>query len=56
MRGFEISAKPVSVIWSMYCIIAVLCDKVARLTGQPVEKMGDGQWIGHILKRLTLKS
>jgi hypothetical protein len=54
MRGFEISAKPVSVIWSMYCIIAVLCDKVAHLIGQPVEKMG--QWIGHVLKRLTLKS
>jgi hypothetical protein len=33
---------------------AVLREKVARLTGQPVEKMGDTQWIGHILKRLHL--
>ena len=33
---------------------AVLREKVARLTGQPVEKMGDAQWIGHILKRLHL--
>jgi len=31
-----------------------LREKVARLTGQPVEKMGDAQWIGHILKRLHL--
>jgi hypothetical protein len=33
---------------------APLRDKVARLIGQPVEKMGDAQWIGHILKRLHL--
>ncbi len=33
---------------------AVLREKVARLIGQPVEKMGDAQWIGHILKRLHL--
>ncbi|MBE2266672.1 MAG: hypothetical protein IAE80_00470, partial [Anaerolinea sp.] len=33
---------------------AVLREKVARLMGQPVEKMGDAQWIGHILKRLHL--
>lgn len=33
---------------------AALRDKVARLLGQPVDKMGDGQWIGHILKRLHL--
>jgi hypothetical protein len=26
----------------------------ARLMGQPVEKLGDAQWIGHILKRLHL--
>jgi DNA primase len=31
-----------------------LREKVARLIGQPVEKMGDAQWIGHILKRLHL--
>ncbi len=31
-----------------------LREKVARLIGQPVEKMGDTQWIGHILKRLHL--
>jgi len=31
-----------------------LREKVARLLGQPVEKMGDAQWIGHILKRLHL--
>ena len=31
-----------------------LREKVARLMGQPVEKFGDGQWIGHILKRLHL--
>jgi hypothetical protein len=33
---------------------AALRDKVARLLGQPVEKLGDAQWIGHILKRLHL--
>jgi dipeptidyl aminopeptidase/acylaminoacyl peptidase len=33
---------------------ATLREKVARLIGQPVEKMGDTQWIGHILKRLHL--
>ena len=33
---------------------AMLREKVARLIGQPVEKMGDTQWIGHILKRLHL--
>lgn len=33
---------------------AALREKVARLSGQPVEKMGDAQWIGHILKRLHL--
>ncbi len=31
-----------------------LREKVARLIGQPVEKMGDAQWVGHILKRLHL--
>jgi hypothetical protein len=29
-------------------------ERVARLIGQPVEKMGDALWIGHILKRLHL--
>jgi hypothetical protein len=33
---------------------AALREKVARLMGQPVEKMGDAHWIGHILKRLHL--
>ncbi|MBN8590555.1 MAG: toprim domain-containing protein [Anaerolineae bacterium] len=33
---------------------AALRERVARLIGQPVEKMGDAQWIGHILKRLHL--
>ena len=33
---------------------SVLREKVARLIGQPVEKLGDAQWIGHILKRLHL--
>ena len=33
---------------------SALREKVAKLTGQPVEKMGDAQWIGHILKRLHL--
>ena len=33
---------------------AVLREKVARLLGQSVEKMGDSQWIGHIIKRLHL--
>jgi hypothetical protein len=33
---------------------AALREKVARLMEQPVEKMGDAQWIGHILKRLHL--
>jgi hypothetical protein len=29
-------------------------DPVTRLVGQAVDKMGDAQWIGHILKRLHL--
>lgn len=33
---------------------AALRERVARLIGQSVEKMGDAQWIGHILKRLHL--
>ena len=33
---------------------SALREKVARLLGQPVEKMGDAQWIGHIIKRLHL--
>jgi hypothetical protein len=33
---------------------SALREKVARLISQPVEKMGDTQWIGHILKRLHL--
>ncbi|MBE2182400.1 MAG: hypothetical protein IAE89_03140 [Anaerolineae bacterium] len=31
-----------------------LREQVAKLIGQPVEKLGDAQWIGHILKRLHL--
>jgi len=33
---------------------AMLREKVARLIGQPVEKVGDTQWLGHMLKRLHL--
>jgi hypothetical protein len=33
---------------------AALREQVARLLGQPVERLGDAQWIGHILKRLHL--
>jgi hypothetical protein len=33
---------------------AVLRERVAKLLAQPVEKLGDTQWIGHILKRLHL--
>jgi hypothetical protein len=33
---------------------AVLREGVAKLLGQAVEKLGDAQWIGHILKRLHL--
>jgi hypothetical protein len=40
-----------SVVWLK---AAALREKVARLMGQPVEKLGDAQWIGHILKRLHL--
>jgi len=32
----------------------MLREQVARLIGQPVDKLGDAQWIGHILKRLHL--
>ncbi len=32
----------------------VVREEVARLLGQPSEKFGDAQWIGHILKRLHL--
>jgi hypothetical protein len=31
-----------------------LREQVARLLAQPVDKLGDAQWIGHILKRLHL--
>ncbi len=33
---------------------AVLREHVAKLLAQPTEKLGDAQWIGHILKRLHL--
>ncbi|MCS7069957.1 MAG: hypothetical protein NZM00_00510 [Anaerolinea sp.] len=33
---------------------AALREQVARLLGQPAERLGDAQWIGHILKRLHL--
>jgi hypothetical protein len=33
---------------------AILREHVAKLLAQPVEKLGDAQWIGHILKRLHL--
>jgi DNA primase len=38
----------------MWVKSATLREQVARLLGQPVEKLGDTQWIGHILKRLHL--
>ena len=31
-----------------------LRERVARLLGQTSDRMGDGQWIGHIIKRLHL--
>ncbi|MCL4251373.1 MAG: hypothetical protein KJ065_24695 [Anaerolineae bacterium] len=40
-----------SIVWIK---ASALREKVARLMGQPVEKLGDAQWIGHILKRLHL--
>ena len=40
-----------SVVWIK---AAALREKVARLLGQPVEKRGESQWIGHIIKRLHL--
>ncbi|MEP6987081.1 MAG: hypothetical protein ABI970_15855, partial [Chloroflexota bacterium] len=33
---------------------ADLRERVAALIGQSIERMGDSQWIGHILKRLHL--
>ena len=33
---------------------AILREHVAKLLAQPVDKLGDAQWIGHILKRLHL--
>jgi hypothetical protein len=33
---------------------AALREGVAKLLGQPVEKLGDARWIGHILKPLHL--
>lgn len=32
----------------------MLRERVAKLLAQPMEKLGDAQWIGHILKRLQL--
>ncbi|MBZ0280757.1 MAG: hypothetical protein K8L97_08440 [Anaerolineae bacterium] len=40
-----------SLIWLR---AADLRERVAALLGQPIERMGDSQWIGHILKRLHL--
>lgn len=40
-----------TVIWIK---ATLLRERVARLLGQPVEKMGDAQWNGHILKRLHI--
>ncbi|MBZ0283363.1 MAG: hypothetical protein K8L97_21685 [Anaerolineae bacterium] len=33
---------------------AAVREEVAKLLGQPSDKLGDAQWIGHILKRLHL--
>ena len=33
---------------------ALLRDKVMSLMGNAADKTGDGQWIGHVLKRLYL--
>jgi hypothetical protein len=38
----------------MWIKASFLREKVAKLMGQPVERLGDAQWIGHILKRLHL--
>jgi hypothetical protein len=40
-----------AVVWIQ---ASALWEKVAKLMGQPIEKMDDAQWIGHILKRLHL--
>jgi hypothetical protein len=52
LQGLEIMTRgEQAIVW----IKAVaLREQVARLMGQPVERMGDAQWIGHILKRLQL--
>ena len=39
---------------SVWIKASALRESVAKLLGQPVEKLGDAQWIGHILKRLHL--
>jgi hypothetical protein len=46
-----LSRGQTTVVWIK---AAALREKVSRLLGQPVEKMGDAQWIGHIIKRLHL--
>jgi hypothetical protein len=38
----------------MWIKSAILREHVAKLLAQPTEKLGDAQWIGHILKRLHL--
>jgi len=38
----------------MWIKSVMLRERVAKLLAQPVEKLGDTQWIGHILKRLHL--
>jgi hypothetical protein len=52
LQGLEIMTRgEQTMVW----IKAVaLREQVARLMGQPVERMGDAQWIGHIIKRLHL--
>jgi hypothetical protein len=52
LRALElITRNEEGIVWIK---ASALREKVARQIGQPVEKLGDAQWIGHILKRLHL--
>jgi hypothetical protein len=52
LQALEILTRgQIEIVWVKS---AILREQVAKLVAQPVEKLGDAQWIGHILKRLHL--
>jgi len=52
LQALEVMTRATSEI--SWLKASALREEVARLMGQPTDRMGDAQWIGHILKRLHL--